>query len=69
VAEAWGSAARADWLRDATRTFKANPQIKAVSYFESDDDKGPTGHFRLANDPPAFAAFAELSHDRWFNAA
>jgi hypothetical protein len=67
VARAWGSAARARWLRDAARTFKANPQIKAVSYFESDDDKGPTGHFRLAGDPPAFAAFAALSRDRWFN--
>lgn len=67
VAAVWGSAARVEWLRDAARTFKANPQIKAVSYFESDDDKGPTGHFRLANDPPAFAAFAELGRDKWFN--
>ncbi|MFC0526326.1 glycoside hydrolase family 26 protein [Phytohabitans kaempferiae] len=67
VAAVWGSTARAEWLRDAVRTFKANPQIKAVSYFESDDDKGPTGHFRLANDPPAFDAFVELGHDRWFN--
>ena len=28
VAKAWGSAGRAAWLRDAERTFKANPQIK-----------------------------------------
>ena len=67
VAGAWGSAARAEWLRDAARTFRANPQIKAVSYFESDDDKGPTGHFSLTGDGPAFEAFAELSKDPWFN--
>jgi hypothetical protein len=67
VAGVWGSAARAEWLRDAARTFKANSQIKAISYFESDDDKGPTGHFRLANDKPAFEAFVELSRDRWFD--
>jgi hypothetical protein len=67
VAGVWGSGARAEWLRDAARTFKANPQIKAVSYFESDDDKGPTGHFRLTDDEPAFAAFKDLTHDRWFN--
>lgn len=67
VARAWGSQVRAEWLRDAARTFKANPQIKAVCYFESDDDKGPTGQFRLTGDEPAFDAFVELSEDRWFN--
>jgi hypothetical protein len=68
VARAWGSAGRAAWLRDAARLFKANPQIKAVSYFESDPDgNGPKGQFRLSDDPPAMAAFTELSQDRYFN--
>lgn len=68
VARAWGSASRAAWLRDAARTVKANRQVKAVSYFESDPDgNGATGQFRLADDAPAFAAFAELTGDPYFN--
>lgn len=68
VARAWGPAGRAEWLRDAARLFKANPQIKAVSYFESNPDgNGPTQQFRLSDDPTAFAAFAELTRDPYFN--
>lgn len=68
VARAWGSAQRAAWLRDAARTFKANPQVKAVSYFESDPDgNGVTQQFRLAGDAPAFTAFADLTRDPYFN--
>jgi hypothetical protein len=68
VAKAWGSAGRAAWLRDARRVFKDNPQIKAVSYFESNPDgNGVNQQFRLRDDPPAFRAFVELSRDPYFN--
>ncbi|GAB1689429.1 glycosyl hydrolase [Krasilnikovia sp. M28-CT-15] len=68
VARAWGSAGRAAWLRDAARTFKANPQIKAVAYFESDPEgNGPNQQFQLTGDPAAFKAFEALARDRWFN--
>jgi hypothetical protein len=68
VAKAWGSAGRAAWLADAERTFKANKQIKAVAYFESDPEgNGPNQQFRLAGDKPAFTAFAKLSKDPYFN--
>jgi hypothetical protein len=68
VAAAWGSQARAAWLRDATRLFKANPQIKGVCYFESNPDgNGPRKQFQLTGDVPAFDAFAELTRDPWFN--
>jgi hypothetical protein len=68
VAKAWGSAGRAAWLRDAERTFKANPQIKAVAYFESDPDGNPpTKQFQLAGDKPAFRAFHKLVKDPYFN--
>lgn len=68
VARAWGSAGRAAWLRDAERTFKANPQIKAVTYFESDPDgNGPKQQFQLSDDPPAFKAFTQLTTDPYFN--
>ena len=68
VAKAWGSAGRAAWLRDAERTFKANPQIKAVTYFESNPEgNGPKQQFQLAGDTAAFRAFAEMTKDPYFN--
>ena len=68
VAKAWGSDGRAAWLADAGRTFKANPQIKAVVYFESDPSgNGPNQQFRLAGDQPAFKAFTRLTKDPYFN--
>jgi hypothetical protein len=68
VAKAWGSAGRAAWLADAGRTFKANPQIKAVVYFESNPSgNGPNQQFRLAGDQPAFKAFTRLTKDPYFN--
>lgn len=68
VAKAWGSAGRAAWLADAARTFKANKQIKAVVYFESDPEgNGPKQQFQLAGDKPAFQQFTRLTRDPYFN--
>jgi hypothetical protein len=68
VARSWGSAGRAAWLADAERTFKANPQIKAVAYFESNPDgNAPNKQFQLAGDKPAFKAFGRLVKDPYFN--
>ncbi|GIE86721.1 glycosyl hydrolase [Actinoplanes regularis] len=69
VAKAWGSANRAAWLRDAERTFKANQQIKAVAYFESDPEgNSPNQQFQLTGDNAAFKAFHSLVKDPYFNA-
>ncbi|MEV4132705.1 endoglucanase [Dactylosporangium sp. NPDC049742] len=61
VARAWGTEQRAAWLRDASATFKANPQIRAVMYFESDptDNKGPTRQFQVSDDPTVLGAFRQ----------
>jgi hypothetical protein len=68
VARAWGEATRASWLADAAAVFRANPQIKAVSYFDSDPDGSPpTQQFQLATDPAALAALATWSHWPYFN--
>jgi hypothetical protein len=68
VAKSWGSAGRAAWLADAARTFKANPQIKAVAYFESDPEgNAPNKQFQLAGDKQAFKAFHRLVKDPYFN--
>ncbi|MEU4215595.1 glycosyl hydrolase [Actinoplanes sp. NPDC026623] len=68
VAKAWGSAGRAAWLHNAAGTFKANPQIKGVVYFESNPEgNGPKQQFQLAGDKPAFEAFTRLTKDPYFN--
>ncbi|GID96742.1 glycosyl hydrolase [Amorphoplanes digitatis] len=68
VAKAWGSEGRAAWLRNAAGTFKANPQIKGVVYFESNPEgNGPKQQFQLAGDKPAFDAFTRLTKDPYFN--
>ncbi len=60
VSREWDSAKRAEWLRDAARVVQANPQIRAVSYFESDPDENPpTLQFKVGDDPAAFGALRE----------
>ncbi|GIF76240.1 glycosyl hydrolase [Asanoa siamensis] len=62
VSEEWGSAKRAEWIHDATEVFQANPQIRAVAYFDSDpDDNPPTLQFKISDDEAAFGAFRELA--------
>nr|WP_308129093.1 glycosyl hydrolase [Actinoplanes polyasparticus] len=68
VARAWGSAGRAAWLKDARRTFKVNPQIKAITYFESNPEgNGPKKQFQLTGDPPAFQELEAMVRDPYFN--
>ena len=69
IARSWGTRQRAAWLADASATFKANPQIRAVLYFESDptDNKGPTNQFMVSDDPDVLAAFrASLAQDAYY---
>ena len=46
-----------------------NPQIKAVSYFNSNPDGNhPDQQFLLSDDPPALAAFTTIARSAYFNA-
>jgi beta-mannanase len=68
VARAYESAKRAAWIRNGAAVFKANSQVKAVLYFESDpEDRKPEGRFSISDDPAALAAFVELARDPYFN--
>lgn len=59
---------RAVWLRAATQMFRANPQIKAVSYFDGDPAQHkPARSWSFTDDPVALAAFAEMANDPYFN--
>jgi hypothetical protein len=68
VARQWPSEKRAAWIRNGAAVFKANPQVKAVLYFESDpEDRKPDGMFSISDDPEALAAFKEMAKDPYFN--
>jgi hypothetical protein len=60
----------APFLRNAALTVKANAQIRAALYFESDPDNGdgtPQQQFRLSDDPTALAALAVVAREPYFN--
>jgi beta-mannanase len=68
VARAWGDSVRARWLAGAAAVFRANPQIKAVSYFNSNPiGNPPNQQFQLSGDPPALAAFRSFAVTPYFN--
>jgi len=68
VAASWGTAARAGWLSDAATVIARNPQIKAVSYFDSDPDGNtPDQQFQLDDDPAVLSAFTTLARAPYFN--
>lgn len=68
VARSHSSRERSDWLRGAAAVFQANPQIKAVLYYESNPDGRPaSGEFALADDALAMSAFVEAARHPHFN--
>lgn len=68
ISRAWSPSDRAAWLRDATRVFQANRQIKAVVYFESNPDSATEqGEFALSDDDTALTAFTESALAGYFN--
>jgi hypothetical protein len=66
--KSYGSAVRAAWLRGAAAELKANPQIRAVCYYDSDPDRDrPVERYALRGDAHALAAFAAMARDPYFN--
>jgi hypothetical protein len=67
--DSWGPTARADWLRAATATIKAHPQIRAACYYDSDPVRDhPVEDYALEDDPAALSAFTAMARDPYFNA-
>jgi glycosyl hydrolase family 26 len=61
---------RAAWLTNAAAVFRANAQIKAVSYFESNPaDHQDPHNYQIRDDPVALAAFKQMVNDPYFNPA
>jgi len=67
VARMWTGLERRDWISAAAGTFRANPQIKAVLYFESNpEDRTAAGEFAVSDDPAALDAFRQTALDPYF---
>jgi len=68
VSVVWGGEQRAAWFAAAAQTFRSNPLVKAVSYFDSDPDgNGPNKQYHLEGDQPALAAFTAMAKDPYFD--
>lgn len=63
-----GSGDRAAWLAAAATAIKAEPRIKAISYFNGNNDqKGPRAQLSLLGFPDSLLAFHDLLADPYFN--
>jgi hypothetical protein len=68
VPASYGPLRRAQWLRGAAQTVRADPQIKALVYFDS-NPAGATPAHGLALDygTPPMQAFREIANSPYFN--
>jgi hypothetical protein len=59
---------RAQWLRASAQTVQADPQIKAVVYFDADPiGSVASDSFGLAGHTPALQEFRAIADSRYFN--
>jgi beta-mannanase len=62
------SAARAAWLTDAAQAFRADPQVKAVAYYNENPDGNKLPRtWTIDDDAGAMAAFAAMAQDAYFD--
>lgn len=68
VPNSYASRQRAQWLRAARHTVQADPQIKALLYFDSNPSgQGPQAGYSLQGDVPALRALRAMADDSYFN--
>jgi hypothetical protein len=62
VPSSYGAQQRAQWLLDAARTVRENPQVKALVYFDADAKRA----YSLSPGSPALEAFRRIAHFAFF---
>ncbi|HEY1484914.1 MAG TPA: endoglucanase [Micromonosporaceae bacterium] len=68
IADAYSPDVRSSWLADAAQEFRANPQIKAVCYFDSDPAGAvPQESFALPTGSAPLTAFRTMAQQSYFN--
>jgi hypothetical protein len=65
VPDTYGAQQRAQWLLDAVQTVRADPQIKALVYFDANAKRA----YALGPGSPALEAFRRIAHFLYFNPA
>jgi hypothetical protein len=58
---------RAAWLQEAADTFRANPQLLAMVYWDSGLDSAEIFNFSLGGDGPALASFRSVVRRPYFD--
>jgi hypothetical protein len=70
VPESDGASQRARWLRAAQQAVQADPQIKALLYFDANPaGQGPQGSYSLTGDPAALSALSAIAAQPYFHPA
>jgi len=68
VPQSYSAAQRARWLRAAAQAVRADPQIKALVYFDGDPaGRQPNGRYSLTGDLSAIQAFRAIGRMPYFN--
>jgi hypothetical protein len=67
VARAWGPAAQSAWIDAAAALFQANPQVKAVCYFDADPEGNGHAALHYQLEGASLAAFTRLARQPYFN--
>ena len=68
VPESDGASQRARWLRAAQQAVQADPQIKALLYFDANPaGQGPQGSYSLTGDPAALSALSAIAAQPYFH--
>ena len=63
VPQTYSPEQRAQWLREAAQTVKSNPQIKALVYFDANEQHA----YSLDSGTPALQAFRAIAEEPYFN--
>jgi hypothetical protein len=68
VPQSYSPSQRASWLQAAAQTVRADPQIKALVYFDGDPaGRLPEGRYALTSDASVVQAFRGVSAQPYFN--
>jgi hypothetical protein len=68
VPRSYAPRVRARWLRAAAQAVRADPQIKALVYFDGDPRGGvPDKEYGLDAGSPPLLAFSAIAQDKYFN--
>jgi hypothetical protein len=61
-----GGTVKADWIRALQEWIDAHPEVGALVWFDTDNDKGTGDNWRIDSSPSSLAAYRALADDPHF---